>query len=74
MSKANLQCGTNGSRRQANRGWQPANESEKKAFINRNPGAEKMIRPFSMGEDFIKGKPGIVYGLWMLIETSGANI
>ena len=39
-------------------------ESEKKAFINRNPGAEKMIRPFSMGEDFIKGKTR--YCLWLV--------
>lgn len=38
-------------------------EKEIESFIQRNPEAEKWIRPFSMGEDFIKGKPR--YCIWL---------
>ena len=38
-------------------------EREIESFIQRNPEAEKWIRPFSMGEDFIKGKPR--YCIWL---------
>lgn len=38
-------------------------EKDIEGFILRNPRAEKWIRPFSMGEDFIKGKPR--YCIWL---------
>lgn len=38
-------------------------EQEKTDFLKVEPEAKKWIRPFSMGEDFIKGKPR--YCLWM---------
>ena len=38
-------------------------EKETDGFIRRNPEAKKWIRPFSMGEDFIKGKPR--YCIWL---------
>lgn len=40
-----------------------ANEKERDAFLEGEPGASQFIRPFSMGEDFIKGKSR--YCLWM---------
>ena len=39
-------------------------EKEMEGFIQRNPQAAKWIKPFSMGEDFIKGKPR--YCIWLL--------
>lgn len=38
-------------------------EEDKEIFINKYPKANKWIRPFSMGEDFIKGKAR--YCLWL---------
>ena len=56
------------------RGCQPTDdgnlilsEDEKGAFVQREPQAEKFIRPFMMGKDFIQRKPR--YCLWL----QGAN-
>ena len=40
-----------------------ADAEEKDEFVKREPAAEQYIRPFSMGEDFIKGK--LRYCIWM---------
>lgn len=42
-------------------------EAEREELVNNEPASEKWIRPFSMGEEFLKGKPR--YCLWLVDVT-----